>query len=106
MGIVRVSPELHLLFDPLGGVISEERDDVVQFALDPIMAHIDDMNKIADDLMNSLGPTAELMTSYPGRERTSFIAGIYTNIWYGFIVGLVIAALMLAGSYLKMRGGV
>lgn len=95
MGIVRVSPELHLIFDPLAGAISEEREDVIQYALDPILARLDEINKSADDLMNSLTPDAPLLYSYVGRERASLIAGIYTNIWYGFIIGLVIAFLAL-----------
>jgi len=100
MGIVRVSPELHLIFDPMGGVVSEERDDVIQYGLDPIVARLDELNSVADDLMNSLTPDAPLLMSYAGRERASLIAGIYTNIWYGFIIGLVIAFLILLG----MRG--
>ncbi len=102
MGIVRVSPpELHLIFDPLEGMISEEREDVIQFALDPIIAQIDDLDKVADDLMNSLTPDAPLLSSYKGREGASLTAGVYTNIWYGFIAGLVVALV-----YLLSQGGV
>jgi len=65
MGIVRASPsDLHLVFDSLEGMIAEERDDVIQFALDPIMAQIDEINKAADDLLNSLDPRAPLLNSY------------------------------------------
>jgi tetrahydromethanopterin S-methyltransferase subunit B len=102
MGIVRASPpELHLIFDPIEGMIAEERNDVVQFALDPIMAQIDDINKAADDLLNSLDPRASLLGSYKGREGASYMAGIYTNIWYGFVIGLVVAFV-----YLLSQGGV
>jgi tetrahydromethanopterin S-methyltransferase subunit B len=102
MGIVRATPsDLHLVFDPLEGMIAEEREDVVQFALDPIMAQIDEINKVADDLMNSLDPGAPLLNSYKGREGASYMAGIYTNIWYGFIIGLVVAFV-----YLLSQGGV
>lgn len=102
MGIVRATPpDLHLIFDPLEGMIAEERDDVVQFALDPVMAQIDGLGKVADDLMNSLAPEGALLSSYKGREGASFMAGIYTNIWYGFIIGLVVALV-----YLLSQGGV
>jgi len=102
MGIVRAAPsDLHLVFDPLEGMIAEERDDVVQFALDPIMAQIDEINKVADDLVNSLDPRAPLLNSYKGREGASYMAGIYTNIWNGFIIGLVVAFV-----YLISHGGV
>jgi len=102
MGIVRATPsDLHLVFDPLEGMIAEERDDVVQFALDPILAQIDEINKAADDLVNSLDPRAPFLSSYKGREGASYMAGIYTNIWYGFIIGLVVAFV-----YLLSQGGV
>ena len=102
MGIVRATPsDLHLVFDPLEGMIAEEREDVVQFALDPIMAQIDEINKVADDLLNSLDPRAPLLNSYKGREGASYMAGIYTNIWYGFVIGLVVAFV-----YLISQGGV
>ena len=102
MGIVRATPtDLHLVFDPLEGMIAEERDDVVQFALDPIMAQIDEINKAADDLVNSLDPRMPLYSTYKGREGASYMAGIYTNIWYGFIIGLVVAFV-----YLLSQGGV
>ena len=92
MGIVRAGPaDLHLVFDPLEGMIAEERDDVIQFALDPIMEQIEIIDKVADDLVNSLAPDAPLLNSYKGRAGASFMAGIYTNIWYGFIVGLIVA---------------
>ncbi len=102
MGIVRATPaDLHLIFDSLEGMIAEERDDVVQFALDPIMAQIDDINKAANDLVNSLDPSTPLLSSYKGREGASYMAGIYTNIWYGFVIGLVVAFV-----YLLSQGGV
>ncbi len=102
MGIVRASPpELRLIFDPLEATISEERDDVVQFALDPIIAEVDEIGKAADDLLNSLEPGSALLNSYKGREGASYMAGIYTNIWYGFIGGLVVALV-----YLLSHGGV
>ncbi|MGC9514337.1 tetrahydromethanopterin S-methyltransferase subunit MtrB [Methanocrinis sp.] len=102
MGMVRASPpELHMIFDPLEGMIAVEREDVVQFALDPIMAQIDEINRVTDDLLNSLDPQAVLYSSYKGREGASYMAGIYTNIWYGFVIGLVVALV-----YLLSQGGV
>ncbi len=97
MGIVRVSPELHLIFDPIGGTISEEREDVIQYTLDPVISKLQELDKVANDLMGSLTPDTQLLTSYPGREKTSYIAGIYTNIWYGFVIGLIVAFLALLG---------
>jgi len=102
MGMIRASPpELRLIFDPIEGMIAEERDDVVQFALDPIIAEVDEITKVADDLLNSLEPESGLLNSYKGREGASYMAGVYTNIWYGFIAGLVFALV-----YLLSQGGV
>lgn len=97
MGFVRVSPELGLIFDPMKGVISEQRADVVLFTFDPVFERVDKLDKIADDLMNQLVPDNELLSSYANRRKTSYIAGQYTNIWMGFIIGLVISFVLLLG---------
>jgi tetrahydromethanopterin S-methyltransferase subunit B len=98
MGTVRVSPELGLIFDPMKGVVSEERDDVVQYALDPIYPMVERLENVADDLMNQLVPDTELMESYANRGKASYIGGLYTNIWMGFIIGLVVAFVVLVAS--------
>ena len=69
MGIVRVSDELGLLFDPLKGTIAETREDVIQYALDPLYPRIERLDHIADDLVNQLAPDAELMESYAHRGK-------------------------------------
>ncbi|MDM7934670.1 MAG: tetrahydromethanopterin S-methyltransferase subunit B [Methanothrix sp.] len=97
MGFVRVSPELGLIFDPMKGVVSEERPDVVLYTFDPVYERVDKLEKIADDLMNQLVPDNELMSSYANRGKASFIAGLYTNIWAGFIIGLVLSFVVLLG---------
>ncbi|HOT07762.1 MAG: Tetrahydromethanopterin S-methyltransferase subunit B [Methanosaeta sp. PtaB.Bin039] len=95
MGVVRVSTELGLLFEPLKGVISEQREDVVQYALDPLYVKVERLDKIADDMMNQLVPDNELLESYPNRAKASYIGGLYTNIWMGFIIGLVFSFVIL-----------
>lgn len=98
MGIVRVSPELGLVFDPLKGTVSQQREDAVQYALDPIYLKVDRLDKIADDLMNQLTPDSELMESYANRGKASYIGGLYTNIWMGFIIGLVLSFVLLVST--------
>ena len=95
MGFVRVSPELGLIFDPMKGVVSEQRADVVLYAFDPVYERLDKMDKTADDLMNQLVPDSELLSSYAHRGKASYIAGLYTNIWMGFIIGLVVSFVLL-----------
>jgi len=98
MGIVRVSPELGLLFDPLKGTVSEQRADAVQYALDPLYTKVERLDKIADDLVNQLVPDNELMESYSNRAKASYIGGLYTNIWMGFIIGLILSFVLLVSS--------
>ncbi|HOV51436.1 MAG: tetrahydromethanopterin S-methyltransferase subunit B [Methanothrix sp.] len=95
MGFVRVSPELGLIFDPMKGVVSEQRPDVVLYTFDPVYERVEKLDKIADDLMNQLVPDNELLSSYANRGKASYIAGLYTNIWMGFIIGLVLSFVIL-----------
>jgi tetrahydromethanopterin S-methyltransferase subunit B len=106
MGIVKISSELGLSFDPLKGMVAEERDDVVQYALDPIYPMVDRLDHIADDLMNQLVPDNELMESYANRGKASYIGGLYTNIWMGFIIGLVVAFVFLISSVFTSQAGI
>ncbi|HIE32158.1 MAG TPA: tetrahydromethanopterin S-methyltransferase subunit B [Methanosarcinales archaeon] len=101
MDVARVVPEFHILLDPLTGVVAEEREDLIMFSLVPIQAQLDILESVADDLMNSLTPDAPLLSSYPGRERTALVAGFYANLFYGLIIGLLIAFL----AALAMKGG-
>ena len=103
MDIARVVPEFHILLDPMLGVVAEEREDLIMFSLVPIQAQLDILEDVADDLMNSLEPDKELLNTYPGREETSKIAGVYANLFYGLIIGLIIA-FMAAMAILAMGG--
>ena len=105
MGVVRVSQELGLLFDPIKGTISEAREDVVQYALDPLYPKIDKLDKIADDLMNQLVPDNELMESYANRGKASYIGGLYTNIWMGLIIGFVVSFVLLISTLFTSPAG-
>jgi tetrahydromethanopterin S-methyltransferase subunit B len=105
MGIVRVSSELGLSFDPLKGMVAEERDDVIQYALDPIIPMVDRLDHIADDLVNQLSPDSELMESYANRGKASYVGGLYTNIWMGFIIGLVLAFVILISTLFTSEDG-
>jgi tetrahydromethanopterin S-methyltransferase subunit B len=101
MDIARVVPEFHILLDPMVGIIAEEREDLIMFSLVPIQAQLDILEDVADDLVNSLEPDKELLNTYPGREETSRIAGVYANLFYGLIIGLLIA-FMAAMAILAM----
>lgn len=92
---VRVVPELHLIYNPTTGIIAEEREDVVEYSLDDVKTQLDELDKIVTDMMNQLSPTSALLNSFPGREKTSYSAGIITNAFYGAVVAFIISFLLL-----------
>ncbi len=95
MSHIRVAPEMHLILDPSTGVIAEERDDVVEYSLDGVRTQLDELDKIVTDMMNQLEPKAPLLNMFPGRENASYNAGIVTNVFYGAVIGFIIAFLLL-----------
>ena len=103
MDIARTVPEFHILLDPMSGVVAEEREDLIMFSLVPIQAQLDILEDVADDLMNSLEPDKELLNTYPGREETAQTAGVYANLFYGLIIGLIIAFMAMM-AILAMGG--
>ena len=104
MDIARTVPEFHILLDPMSGVVAEEREDLIMFSLVPIQAQLDIVEAVADDLMNSLEPDKELLNTYPGREATAATAGVYANLFYGLIIGLLIA--FMAMMAILAKGGI
>jgi tetrahydromethanopterin S-methyltransferase subunit B len=106
MGFVRVSPELGLIFDPMKGVVSEQRADVVLYTLDPVFERLDKLDKVSTDLVNQLSPDNELLSSYANRGKASYIAGLYTNIWMGFILGLVLSFVVLVAMAMSNPDGI
>lgn len=106
MSMIHVAPEAGLVLDPLTSLLAEERPDIIQYSMDPILAKLDELDKIADDLVNSLAPDRPLMNSFPGREQTSYLAGIYGNSFYGVVVGLGVAGLLLIVMFVLRTMGV
>jgi tetrahydromethanopterin S-methyltransferase subunit B len=105
MGFVRVSPELGLIFDPMKGVVAEQRADVILYTLDPVYERLDKLDKISTDLVNQLSPDNELLSSYANRGKASYIAGLYTNIWMGLILGLVVSFVVLIAMAMSSPEG-
>jgi len=107
MSMIHVAPEAHLVMDPLTGLLAQEREDIISYSMDHVMEQIHELDKIADYLMNSLAPDRELLNSFPGRARTSYLAGVYSNAFYGLIIGLVFSGLVTVLLYVLslMSGG-
>jgi len=95
MSHIRVAPEMHLILNPDTGIIAEEREDVVEYSMDGVNTQLDELDKIVTDMMNQLSPTSPLLSTFPGRERASYNAGIITNAFYGAVIGFIISFLLL-----------
>jgi tetrahydromethanopterin S-methyltransferase subunit B len=108
MSMVRIAPEMHLVMDPETGTVAEERADSIQYTMEAVFERLDKLDTISDDLVNSLSPSLPLLNSWPGRENTSFMAGFYTNSFYGVVVGLAFCGLLALYLYIRtlMSGGV
>lgn len=102
MSHVRVAPEFHLILDPMSGILAKEREDVIEYSLDQLATYVHELDKIADDMMNQLGPDRPLLASFPGREKASVTAGVWTNIFYGFIGGLIL--MFMIALMIKLGG--
>lgn len=107
MSMIRIAPEVHMVLDPETSVVAEEREDSIAYSMDPVMERLDKLDAIADDLVNSLSPSKPLLNSWPGRENTSYMAGIYGNAFYGIVVGLAFSGLLALIIYIQklLSGG-
>jgi tetrahydromethanopterin S-methyltransferase subunit B len=108
MTTVRIAPEMHLVLDIESATVAEEREDVLLYSLEPVFERLDKLDLVAEDLINSLSPSRPLLNTWPGREHTSYIAGFYTNAWYGIVVGFfffAVVALYMYLSTLMQAGG-
>jgi tetrahydromethanopterin S-methyltransferase subunit B len=108
MSMIRIAPELHLVMDPDTATVAEEREDSIEYSMEPVFERLDKLDGIAEDLLNSLSPSKPLLNSWPGRENTSYLAGIYSNAFYGVVVGLAFSGLLALFLYIQslMSGGV
>jgi tetrahydromethanopterin S-methyltransferase subunit B len=106
MSMIRIAPELHLVMDPDTATVAEERADSVQYSMEPVFERLDKLDGIADDLVNSLSPSKALLNTWPGRENTSYLAGIYSNAFYGIVVGLAFSGLLALVIFVQRMTGV
>ncbi|WP_174591306.1 tetrahydromethanopterin S-methyltransferase subunit MtrB [Methanocella conradii] len=95
MGVVKLLPEYGLVYEVETGKVVPESGNMVKYSMDPVNAALDKLDKYADDLMNSLAPTGNFLESFPHREKSLYYAGIFTNMFYGFIFGLLVAFLVV-----------
>ncbi|AKB26489.1 N5-methyltetrahydromethanopterin:coenzyme M methyltransferase subunit B [Methanosarcina sp. MTP4] len=107
MSMIRIAPEVHLVLDPDTALVAEERSDSLMYSMEPVLERLDKLEAISGDLVNSLSPSMPLLNTWPGRENTSYLAGIYGNSFYGLIVGLAFSGLLALIIYIySLMGGV
>ncbi len=107
MSMIRIAPEVHLVLDPDTALVAEERSDSIMYSMEPVFERLDKLEAVSGDLVNSLSPSMPLLNTWPGRENTSYLAGIYGNSFYGLIVGLAFSGLLALIIYIySLMGGV
>lgn len=107
MSMIRIAPEVHLVLDPDTALVAEERSDSIEYSMEPVFERLDKLEAISEDLVNSLSPSMPLLNTWPGRENTSYLAGIYGNSFYGIVVGLAFSGLLALILYIySLMGGV
>jgi len=105
MTTVRIAPEMHLVLDIDSATVAQENEGVLLYSLEPLVERLDKLDIVAEDLINSLSPSRPLLNSWPGREDTSYIAGFYTNAWYGIVVGFFFFGMVALLVYVKSLTG-
>ncbi len=107
MSMIRIAPEVHLVLDPDTALVAEERSDSIMYSMEPVFERLEKLEAVSGDLVNSLSPSMPLLNTWPGRENTSYMAGIYGNSFYGLIVGLAFSGLLALIIYIySLMGGV
>jgi tetrahydromethanopterin S-methyltransferase subunit B len=102
MAYIKLLPEFGLSYNIENGKIESEKGaagGVVKYNFKPINENLDKLGTYADDLVNSLAPSGAFLESFPGREKSIYLASIWTNIFYGFIVGGIAAFLFVMLKY-------
>lgn len=95
MAAIKLLPEYGLVYDDVTGKVAPESGNMVKYTMGGVNAALDKMDSYANDLVNSLAPTGNFLESFPNRSKSLFYASIFTNIFYGFIFGLVVAFLLV-----------
>ena len=94
---VLIDLDENVAIDPELGVIGEMDEYNITANLAIMADRLDKLENIADDLFESLDPMTTPLITYPNREGIYRNLGRVSNFAYGFIFGMLIAALMALG---------
>ncbi|CAG0983166.1 tetrahydromethanopterin S-methyltransferase subunit B [Methanosarcinales archaeon] len=90
-----IDEEVPVAIDPYSGIVAEMDPGKVAVNLAAVVDKIDRLDDIASDLFKSLDPMTTPLVSYPNREGIYLNLGRVTNLVYGLMAGLLIAALII-----------
>lgn len=90
MAWIPVLPEFGLGCDVFAGFVTQQGE-----SLAPIVAQVNTLDKIADDIVGMLSGEGNFLESYPNRDKSLMYAGGITAIFYGLAVGLLVAGIIV-----------
>jgi len=91
---VLIDLEENVALNPEAGLIGEMDEHLITANLSLLMDNIDRLERIGKDLFDSLDPMTIPMVSHPNRAGIYRNAGRVANLAYGFIFGMLLAALV------------
>ncbi|MHC1584105.1 MAG: tetrahydromethanopterin S-methyltransferase subunit MtrB [Methanosarcinales archaeon] len=98
---VLIDLEENVALDPEHGLQGEMDEHLTIGNLAVMVESVNRIERIGKDLFDSLDPMTIPMVSHPNREGIYRNAGRIANLAYGFIIGMLLAALVALG----LRGG-
>ena len=87
---IPVLPDFGLGCDVFAGFVTQQGE-----SLAPIVAQVNTLDKIADDIVGMLSGEGNFLESYPNRDKSLMYAGGITAIFYGLAVGLLVAGIIV-----------
>ncbi len=90
MSWIPVLPEFGLGCDVFAGFVTQQGE-----SLAPIVAQVNTLEKITDDIVGMLSGEGSFLETFPNREKSLLYAGGITAMFYGLAVGLLVAGLIV-----------
>lgn len=87
---IPVLPDFGLGCDVFSGFVTQQGE-----SLAPIVAQVNTLDKIADDIVGMLSGEGNFLESYPNRDKSLLYAGGITAMFYGLAVGLLVAGIIV-----------
>jgi tetrahydromethanopterin S-methyltransferase subunit B len=92
---VIVDPDVNVAIDPASGIAAEMDPSLPIANIAELSEGIEEIERAAIDLVDSLNPATVPYPSYPNREGIYLNLGKVSNAVIGFILGLAAVAILL-----------